>query len=81
MTAQAGTAGRRAEGAAGLDERLHGAVGGGVEADLLRAGQDDQAHVGVHLAAAQQLGRLAQVLEIRPLVHEPITTWSMRIVG
>ena len=76
VPAQAGAAGRRAEGAARLDERLHGAVGGRVQAHLLRAREDDGAHVGVHLAAAQDVGRLRRS-SMRPLVQEPMTTWSI----
>ena len=63
VAAEAGAAGRRAEGAARLDEGLHGAVGDRVETHLLRARQDDAAHVRVNLLAAQDRGRLTQVRE------------------
>ena len=33
-----------------------------LQVDLLRAGDDDAAHIGVHLAPLEDLGRLHQVL-------------------
>ena len=61
---------------ASLDKGLDQPLGHGVQGDLLGGGDDDAAHSGGHFAALERCRGLAGSSR-RPLVQEPITTWSM----
>ena len=61
VAAQARAARGRGHGAVRVHEHLHQALLHALAVDLLRGGDDDAAHVGMHLAPAQHVGGLAHV--------------------